>query len=64
MRVVFVHGACVRDGDWWWHPTAAALRDRGVDSVAPALPSCGETGATPGPDGPGLYEDVPPSVPC
>ncbi len=22
MRVVFVHGACVKDGAWWWHPTA------------------------------------------
>jgi pimeloyl-ACP methyl ester carboxylesterase len=42
MRVVFVHGACVRDGSWWWHLAAAALRERGIDSVAPALPSCGE----------------------
>ncbi len=54
MRAVFVHGACVRDGAWWWHRTAALLQERGVASVAPALPSCGETGAA----GLGLDEDV------
>ena len=58
MRVVFVHGACVRDGSWWWHRTAALLQEKGVTSVAPALPSCGETGLTPGTGGPGLPEDV------
>ncbi|MEU3345951.1 alpha/beta hydrolase [Streptomyces sp. NPDC006700] len=58
MRVVFVHGACVRDGAWWWHRTAALLRERGVPSVAPALPSCGETGLPGGVGGPGLPEDV------
>jgi pimeloyl-ACP methyl ester carboxylesterase len=58
MRVVFVHGACVRDGSWWWHRTAALLAERGVASEAPALPSCGETGMTPDAKGPGLAEDV------
>jgi pimeloyl-ACP methyl ester carboxylesterase len=58
MRVVFVHGACVRDGAWWWHRTGGLLTERGVSSVAPALPSCGETGLAPGTDGPGLPEDV------
>ncbi|WP_236256139.1 alpha/beta fold hydrolase [Streptomyces hygroscopicus] len=58
MRVVFVHGACVRDGAWWWHRTAELLRERGVPSVAPALPSCGEAGVPGGVDGPGLPEDV------
>ena len=58
MRVVFVHGACVRDGSWWWHRTAELLRERGVRSVAPALPSCGEGGRPAGADGPGLPEDV------
>lgn len=29
MRVVFVHGACVRDGSWWWHRTAELLQERG-----------------------------------
>lgn len=58
MRVVFVHGACVKDGSWWWHPTAELLAERGVDSEAPALPSCGETGQAPDGGGPGLAEDV------
>ncbi|MGY1433596.1 alpha/beta fold hydrolase [Streptomyces reniochalinae] len=58
MRVVFVHGACVRDGSWWWHRTAELLRERGMASVAPALPSCGETGVPAGAAGPGLPEDV------
>ena len=58
MRVVFVHGACVRDGSWWWHRTAGLLAERGVTSVTPALPSCGETGRPAGAHGPGLPEDV------
>ena len=58
MRVVFVHGACVKDGSWWWHRTAELLVERGVGSVAPGLPSCGETGAVPDGEGPGLADDV------
>jgi pimeloyl-ACP methyl ester carboxylesterase len=58
MRVVFVHGACVKDGSWWWHPTAALLAERGVASEAPLLPSCGETGEPVGAEGPGLPDDV------
>lgn len=58
MRVVFVHGACVKDGAWWWRPTGALLAERGVASVAPALPSCGETGALTSAAGPGLADDV------
>ena len=58
MRVVFVHGACVRDGSWWWHRAAALLQERGVASVAPLLPSCGEAGVPGGAGGPGLAEDV------
>lgn len=58
MRVVFVHGACVQDGTWWWHRTAELLQAHGINSSAPALPSCGETGTPGGADGPGLTEDV------
>lgn len=58
MRVVFVHGACVRDGAWWWHRTAEILQAEAVASVAPLLPSCGEGGRPGGSDGPGLSEDV------
>src|SRR6478752_1560479 len=58
MRVVFVHGACVKDGSWWWHPTGELLAERGVAGEAPALPSCGETGQLTDGGGPGLAEDV------
>ena len=58
MRIVFVHGACVKDGAWWWHPTGALLAERGVTSETPALPSCGETGEPTDGGGPGLAEDV------
>lgn len=58
MRVVFVHGACVRDGSWWWHRTAAVLAERGVASEAPMLPSCGETLEPVSGSGPGLAADV------
>jgi len=58
MRVVFVHGACVQDGSWWWQRAGTLLEEHGVSSQAPALPSCGETGTPAGPDGPGLAEDV------
>jgi pimeloyl-ACP methyl ester carboxylesterase len=58
MRVVFVHGACVKDGSWWWHRTGELLGERGVASEASVLPSCGETGEPTGVQGPGLAEDV------
>jgi pimeloyl-ACP methyl ester carboxylesterase len=58
MRVVFVHGACVKDGLWWWHRTGELLAERGVTSEAPLLPSCGETGNRTGAQGPGLAEDA------
>src|SRR4051812_21064918 len=58
MRVVFVHGACVKDGAWWWHRTGELLAERRIGSEAPPLPSCGETGAATGAEGPGLPEDV------
>jgi pimeloyl-ACP methyl ester carboxylesterase len=52
--LVFVHGACVRDADWWWSRMTQPLADVGVATVAVALPSCGETGDTLG----DLYDDV------
>ncbi len=58
MRVVFVHGACVKDGSWWWHRTADLLAQRDVISEAPSLPSCGETGEPTRAQGPGLVDDV------
>src|SRR6476620_5326760 len=58
MRVVFVHGACVKDGSWWWHRTGGLLAERGVASEVPLLPSCGEAGEPAGARAPGLAEDV------
>jgi len=58
MRIVFVHGACVKDGSWWWHRTADLLAERGIASDAPALPSCGELGEPVDAGGPGLAADV------
>lgn len=44
MELIFVHGALVRDGAWWWQPTADLLHSStGIRSRAVALPSCGET---------------------
>ena len=44
MELIFVHGALVRDGRWWWQRTAELLEARtGIRSRALALPSCGET---------------------
>ncbi|HEY3470769.1 MAG TPA: alpha/beta hydrolase [Amycolatopsis sp.] len=40
MRVLFVHGAFVRDGNWWWRPTAEVLDGHGLRSSAVVLPSC------------------------
>jgi pimeloyl-ACP methyl ester carboxylesterase len=52
--LIFVHGACVRDADWWWSQMTQPLGKLGVPSVAVALPSCGESGDTLG----DLYDDV------
>ncbi|WP_165066422.1 alpha/beta hydrolase [Marisediminicola senii] len=44
MELIFVHGALVRDGQWWWQRTADLLRERaGIHSRSVLLPSCGET---------------------
>ncbi len=42
--LIFVHGACVRDAEWWWSKMTEPLARRGVSTVAVALPSCGEMG--------------------
>ena len=45
MELIFVHGALVRDGRWWWQATADLLEERtGIRSRALLLASCGETG--------------------
>jgi pimeloyl-ACP methyl ester carboxylesterase len=52
--LIFVHGACVRDGAWWWSRMTGPLADRGIAGVAVPLSSCGETGGELG----DLYADV------
>jgi pimeloyl-ACP methyl ester carboxylesterase len=52
--LIFVHGACVRDGAWWWSRMTSPLADRGIAGVAVPLPSCGETGGALG----DLYADA------
>ena len=56
-EILFVHGALVRDGAWWWQPVADLVHAAtGVRSRAVDLPSCGETAAPAG--GAGLAEDA------
>ena len=52
--LIFIHGACVRDADWWWSKMIKPLTDSGIASVAVPLPSCGELGRPLG----DLYADV------
>jgi pimeloyl-ACP methyl ester carboxylesterase len=40
MLVLFVHGALVRDADWWWHRMVDPLRAHGLRTAAVELPSC------------------------
>ena len=42
--LIFVHGACVRDADWWWGRMKAPLAAHGIATAAVPLPSCGEAG--------------------
>ena len=40
MKVVFVHGALVFDGAWWWHRMVEPLAALGMAARAVELPSC------------------------
>ena len=40
MEIVFVHGALVFDGAWWWHRMIEPLGALGFSSRAVELPSC------------------------
>jgi pimeloyl-ACP methyl ester carboxylesterase len=44
MKIVFVHGALVFDGAWWWHRMVGPLRALGLESLAVELPSCVASG--------------------
>lgn len=61
MKVVFVHGALVFGGEWWWHRMVEPLAALGWGSRAVELPSCvsstsptTESGEAPG----DLYADI------
>ncbi|GAA2085866.1 alpha/beta hydrolase [Pseudolysinimonas kribbensis] len=57
VEILFVHGALVRDGAWWWRAVGDIVRARmGVTSRAVALPSCGEGGGSAAASG--LREDA------
>src|SRR3712207_3051799 len=55
MKVVFVHGALVFDGAWWWSRMVEPLAALGLGSRAVELPSCV---APPSPPGGDLYADA------
>jgi pimeloyl-ACP methyl ester carboxylesterase len=56
VEILFVHGALVRDGAWWWQQVAERIYERtAAVSRTIALPSCGE-GTIPG--AAGLIEDA------
>ena len=40
MKIIFVHGALVFDGAWWWHRMVEPLAALGFASRAVELPSC------------------------
>lgn len=42
--ILFVHGALVRDADWWWHRMVEPLDALGHRTAAVELPSCGAGG--------------------
>ncbi len=52
MKIVFVHGALVFDGAWWWHRMVEPLAALSLGSRAVELPSCvaspGASGEAPG----------------
>src|SRR5215207_10112853 len=52
MKIVFVHGALVFDGAWWWHRMVEPLAALGLRTRAVELPSCvpspGASGEAPG----------------
>jgi pimeloyl-ACP methyl ester carboxylesterase len=52
MKVIFVHGALVFDGAWWWHRMVEPLAALGLGTLAVELPSCvvspGDSGNAPG----------------
>jgi len=40
MKILFVHGALVRDGRWWWSRMVEPLKQHALETSAVELPSC------------------------
>src|SRR5215211_6169083 len=40
VKILFVHGALVFDGTWWWHRMVEPLAALGLETLAVELPSC------------------------
>jgi pimeloyl-ACP methyl ester carboxylesterase len=58
LKVIFVHGALVFDGAWWWHLMVAPLADLGLSSLAVELPSCVASPDDPAEDVGDMYADA------
>ncbi len=58
MKVVFVHGALVFDGAWWWHRMVEPLAALGLGSRAVELPSCVAPPGASGGDVGDMYADA------
>ncbi len=58
MKIVFVHGALVFDGAWWWHRMVEPLAALGLGSRAVELPTCVPSPGV-SPEAPGdMYADA------
>jgi len=59
MKVVFVHGALVFDGAWWWHRMVEPLAALGLGTRTVELPSCVPSPGASGGEAPGdMYADA------
>lgn len=58
MKVVFVHGALVFDGAWWWSRMVEPLAALGLGSRAVELPSCDVSPETSGEAVGDMYADA------
>lgn len=58
VNVVFVHGALVFDGAWWWHRMVEPLAALGLGSRAVELPSCVSPSAASEKNAKDMYDDA------
>ena len=58
MKVVFVHGALVFDGAWWWHRMVGPLAALGLGIRALELPSCVASAGASGQAPADMYADA------